>query len=117
MLGPASSTVTAPAQAHPMGPLKPTKPRDETVTNKGVEKFIERKQKINIVGGTERDIRNIQRWLLENQFELRDLKKLVSNPHEVESYLSKMWISIGRLPGKSMSPDAQHELKQAWTDS
>ncbi len=88
MLGPASSTVTAPAQAYPMGPLKPTKPRDETV-NEGVEKFIERKQKIKIVGGTERDIRNIQRWLLENQFELRDLKTLVSNPHEVESYLSK----------------------------
>ena len=54
-----SSSVTALAEAHSMGPLIPKKPRDETVTNEDVQHFIDSKKKINTVRTTERDIRNI----------------------------------------------------------
>ena len=70
-----SSSVTALAEAHSMGPLIQTRPRDETVTHEDVQQFIDQsKTKINTVRVTERDIRNIRDGYLKINLRLDKLK-------------------------------------------
>jgi hypothetical protein len=70
--------------------FEPFESRDAKVEN--VDEFIESQKKFSTKQATERDIRNVQRWLYENKRETRCIENII--PDHLNTYLTEMFITI-----------------------
>ena len=85
--------------------------RDKSVEDDDVAAFIQSKKKVNTVKSTNRDVSNVQRWLLVNKLETREIENIP--PEELDRYLSQMWISIRKTDGSEYEPGSLHQIKSS----
>jgi len=79
--------------------------------NVDVNSFIKSQKKQNTVKCTKRDISNVQRWLWENKREARLIENIP--PHQLDSYLAELYISIRTVNGKEYELISLADLKNS----
>ena len=76
-----------------------------------VDGFIQGQKKLNTVRSTERDIRNVQRWLWDNKKEPRLIEKIA--PSALNDFLSELYITIRKTDGSDYEPSSLETLKNS----
>ena len=101
-------SATAPAQGEQWPETgQPQGQRDLPVSSEDVTEFIQSEK--NTIKNTDRDVRNVERWLWETQPELREIQEIPQA--ESDEYLSKIWISLRKQDGTEYEPSSLTQIK------
>ena len=76
-----------------------------------VDDFIESQKKVNTKRATERDVRNVQRWLWDVKREPRVLENII--PDLLNAYLAELFISIRKSDGSEYEPSSLESMKNS----
>jgi hypothetical protein len=89
--------------------FEPFESRDAKVEN--VDEFIESQKKLSTKQATERDIRNVQRWLYDNKRETRCIENII--PDHLNTYLTEMFITIRKANGSDYEPCSLDSIRNS----
>ena len=86
-------------------------PKKRDIQNVDVDRFIEDQKKKTTKSSTDRDIKNVQRWLYDNKKEPRVIENIP--PHYLNDLLAELFISIRKTNGSNNEPSSLECLKNS----
>lgn len=89
--------------------FSPFDERDQLVED--VDGFIEEQKKRNTVKSTQRDLKNVQRWLFLNKKETRQIEFIP--PNHLNDFLAELFISIRKENGLDYEPSSLETMKNS----